>query len=94
MHNDDDFQYAKGSFKGLSPDIFNLVEDRNRNPNLRPLRSSTNRPENLRLPAYQLNRNMRSFQASTLGLELWNKLPLELQNASTTNTFKNLLKSI
>ena len=60
--------------KGHSPDIFNLADDRNRNPDLRPLRSTTNRPENLRLPAYQPNRNTRSFQASTL--ELWNDLPL------------------
>ena len=63
----------------------------NRSPHLPSLRSRTNRPENLRLPAYQPNRKMRSFQASTL--ELWNELPLELQNSSTTNTFKNSLKT-
>ena len=76
--------------KGNGPDVFSLRQDRAHSSSL-SLRSNTNRPNDLKLPAYHSNQFKRAFLTSTI--EQWNKLPDDLQGASSAYTFKNGLKS-
>ena len=78
-------------FKGHSPDIYQLTQNQNQNITTSALRSSTNQPKSLRLPSYQANQSKNSFLSQAP--DLWNKLPNELQCATTQSIFKNKLKS-
>ena len=88
------FQCLGSTFRmlrGHSPDIFDFTLNQNANNAHHGLRSSTNRPEDLRLPSFRTGQAGASFLS--LSPDLWNTLPKSLQNASTCSQFKNGLKS-
>ena len=77
--------------KGYCPDVYNLVQFQNSLTGAHELRSSQNRPGDLRLPSFNPNQNKRTFPY--FGPYMWNSLPQNLQAAESRRLFKNLLKS-
>ena len=94
----EDQQYLKcmslafDMLKGNSPDIYNLVKDQNLNNAQHELRSRTNKPDNLRLPAFSRTQVKSSFLCKTP--DLWNALPENIQKSDNRRTFKTKLKKI
>ena len=78
--------------KGNSPDIYNLVKDQNLNNAQHELRSRTNKPDNLRLPAFSRTQVKSSFLCKTP--DLWNALPENIQKSDNRRIFKTKLKKI
>ena len=76
--------------KGHSPDIYNLMQEQNKNATQHSLRSATDRPGNLRLPSFNALQLKTSFLSSIP--DLWNALPADIQNAATRKQFKSKLK--
>ena len=76
--------------KGYSPDVYDLKINQNASAQ-HSLRSSTNRPTDLRPSPIGVPCNGLSFY--TNALNLWNTLPTDVQNLSNRNLFKRNLKS-
>ena len=76
--------------KGLAPDVFELIQKQNANSS-HALRSSTNRPDNLRIRAFRAVKN--TVSSGCLFSELWNSLPTDLQNSTSCKQLKNQLKT-
>ena len=76
--------------KGYSPDVYNLKQNQNENARTNALRSNTNRPDNLRLPSFQASQSTKTFLSSIP--VIWNKLPTDLQCATSQSIFKSQLK--
>ena len=75
--------------KGFAPDVLSLLQEQNEN-SIKITRSARNRPQNLRLPAYNSIKLKNSFQ--NIVPDLWNTLPENLQSATTRKSFKVSLK--
>ena len=83
---------AYDMLKGTSPDIFNLSRNQNAQRQLPSLRSTTERPEDLRIPIPSTTPAQKSF--ITYISQPWNALPSEIKNASSRKNFKTQLKKI
>ena len=78
--------------KNNSPDLYNLSQDQNLHSHYHTLRSTTERPENLRLPTFNAQQGKGSFLS--FSPPHWNALPEGLKNANSRKTFKTQLKKI
>ena len=63
--------------KGQCPDIYSLRQNINQNVDNLNLRSTANRPDDLRLPSHKSTQTKSSFLFLTP--DLWNELPIELK---------------
>ena len=88
------FQCANQIFnmlKGSSPDILGIKSRLNANRPEHSLRSTSNQPAHLRLPA---SGSMREQSFAHIAPKFWNSLPLELQNATSHTSFKKQLNKL
>ena len=76
--------------KGQCPDIYNLTRNLNQNAENLNLRSTSDRPNDLRLPPYKTAHAKTSFFVLTP--ILWNELPTDLKQRTTRKQFKTQLK--
>ena len=76
--------------KGQCPDIYDLKTTLNQNAQNLNLRSTVDRPNDLRLPSHRRTQTKSSFLTHTPNL--WNKLPDELKLCNTRKQFKTKLK--
>ena len=76
--------------KGQCPDIYDLKEKLNENAQNLNLRSTVDRPNNLRLLSHKSTQTKSSFLTQTP--VLWNELPDDLKQINTRKLFKTKLK--
>ena len=76
--------------KAHAPDIYGLKHTLNQNTTNHNLRSTTIRPDDLRLPCHKVTQCKSSFLSQIP--PLWNDLPIDLQQISNRKQFKTNLK--
>ena len=77
--------------KGISPDIFNFLENLQGNSSHHELRSTTTQPNNLREQVLS-HQNKRCF--STLAPSYWNSIPDSIKQSCSRKTFKRATKKM